>query len=280
METKVGTLPERIHAVVSSGGRPPAKSIWIGRRPDSQHPDNVQDAPKHARWWSRIAGAALVPDAPGIGGDSVAVRGCRRVETGLFASLVGHHSGNGLVAPPGATVCPARESGEPARIHSAGRRPVLGACDPNNARPQFGGILLLAVAQIFIGGLDVDHSVRDGPPELLKHAGDSGLGISQNRTLLEPRVDGDYSISGPQRLGHVRKAPALDFPLDGFGVAALFLPDWLSERNADGYECYVGEFFHDCRLVCDLVVLAFDGSLFGGQSFDHRLWSRLLFCPH
>eukprot|EP00533_Pseudo-nitzschia_delicatissima_P016175 CAMPEP_0197265112 /NCGR_PEP_ID=MMETSP1432-20130617/2202_1 /TAXON_ID=44447 /ORGANISM="Pseudo-nitzschia delicatissima, Strain UNC1205" /LENGTH=360 /DNA_ID=CAMNT_0042729825 /DNA_START=88 /DNA_END=1169 /DNA_ORIENTATION=- len=224
--------------------------------------------------------AALVPDAPGIGGDSIAVRGCRRVKAGIFASLVGHHSGNGLVAPPGATLCPAREFSELARIHSAGRRPVLGACDSNYARPQFGSILLLAVAQIFVGRLDVDYSVRDGSPELLKHAGDSGLGISQNRTFLEQRVDGDYSLGCPQRLGHVRKAPAVDFPLDGFGIAALFLHDWLSERNVDGYECHVGEFFHDCRLVCDLVVLAIDGSLFGGQSFDHRFWGRLLFCPH
>ena len=185
-----------------------------------------------------------------------------------------------MVEPPGA---PLRSTWEPAllsRISLVGGSTLSRTYYTHNPWTESGSFLLLAHAQMFVGGVDVDYFVRDGPPKFPQYFGNSSLGKPSHRPQSESRMDGNHPAGLPQRVRHVREAPAPDEPAGGSGLAAIFVAHWIPQRDAHGYERNTGELFHDCRTIGDVVVLVADGPLFGVDTLVHGLWSRLLFCPH
>ena len=86
-----------------------------------------------------------------------------------------------MVEPPGAPLRPTWEPALGSRISLVGGGTLSRTHYTHNPRTESGSFLVLANAQMFVGGVDVDYFVRDGPPKFPQYFGNSSLGKPSNR---------------------------------------------------------------------------------------------------
>ena len=184
-----------------------------------------------------------------------------------------------MVGSPGTTLCTARKPGFVSRILVAVGGTILGAHHTDDSREKPCGLILLATPQEFAGAVDADHLIRDGRSERLEHNGDFGMGKPSHGSQPPSGVDRDHSTGGTQCVGHVRKTSAPDEPIGRARIVAVFVSDWLPKSDSHREQCDFGQFFHDCCIGCDMVVLVADGTISDVVPVVCCLWSGILFRP-
>ena len=174
-------------------------------------------------------------------------------------------------------MCTARKLRFLSRILVAICGTIFGAHHTDYTREKPCRLILLATPQEFVSALDADHLVRDRCSERIEYDGDFGMGKPSHWSQYPSGVDRNHSTRGTQCVDHVRKTPAPNKSISWARSVAFFFSDWLSESDSYREQRDSCEFFHDCRIGCNLVVLVLDSPVSDVVTVVGCLWSGILF---